>query len=186
MNRVLPLLCAALLGVGACKDGGTPTVPKENADLVVHLSVGASPATVETGPQAQQLISCTFTLFALASGDLAARADWTGGMVRMFTGFDTQAVDSMSLSSSDLTEVFGGPFSPLLDGVALLEATASAPFSIVAEVSYRVQNTDARRVATSAPATCAPSPVASRTGRVSAFSVSPPRAAPSRRGGRLH
>jgi hypothetical protein len=147
MNRALTLLCAALLSLGACKDGGTPTIPKEKADLIVHLSAAPSAPTMQTGADGQTLVTCTFTIQALATGDLRARADWTGGWVRLFTSFDTQPIYSRSLEGSDLTEVFGGPFSPLLDGAALLTPPASEPYLLEMDVSYRVQNTDARRTA---------------------------------------
>lgn len=158
MNRALTLLCAALLSLGACKDGGTPTVPKEKADLIVHLSAAGSEPTMQAGEDGQTLVTCTFTIQALATGDLRARADWTGGRVRLFTSFDTQPIYSRSFEGHQLTDVFGGPFSPLLDGVALLTTTASEPFLLEMDVSYRVQNTDARRTASARSSCGLPAP----------------------------
>lgn len=148
MNRALTSLCAALLALGACKDGGTPTTSAEEADLVVHLSATVPEPTMQTGPQGQPLLLCIFTIQALATGDMAARAEWTGGMVRYYVGGSTQPVSSMQLHPLDLGDVFGEIFSPTLSAAAVLSVTSSTPFSMEIDVSYRVQNNNTHRTAT--------------------------------------
>jgi hypothetical protein len=155
MNRALLFLCGTLLTLGACDDNGGTLAPPPPADLVVHLSAAPAQVTVQPGAGGGIVLTCTYTIIALATGDAAARAEWTGGMVRYYAGFSTEPVSSGVLSASQLTEVFGGPFSPNLNGTAQMTVVANTAFTLEMEVSYRVQNNDARRTATTR-STCSP------------------------------
>jgi hypothetical protein len=171
MNRALPLLCAALLALGACEDNGGTLAPPPPADLVVHLSAAPTQVTVQPGPDGQPLLNCTFTVIALATGDMAARADWTGGMIRYYVEGNAQPVNSTPLSGFQVQDVFGGPFSPTLSGTAVLTVVANTPFSMQMDVSYRVQNNDAHRTATTS-SRCDP-PAATLAARAPTLPASP-------------
>ncbi|HYR12295.1 MAG TPA: hypothetical protein VEQ60_31195 [Longimicrobium sp.] len=177
MNRALPLLCAALFSLSACEDNGGTLAPPPPADLVVHLSAAPSQVFMQPGPQGQPLLNCTFTIIAIATGDMAARADWTGGNVRFFVDGNAQPVSSMVLSGFQLKDLFGGPFSPTLSGAAQLSVTANTAFSMEMDVSYRVQNNDTHRTATTRTR-CDP-PTANLTGRTPTFAALLPSATAS-------
>lgn len=151
MSRAVFLLTATLLALAGCAD--SPAEPEPAAELAVQLTAVAAASTgVERdgGP----VVQCNVEFRAQTTGDEAARANWTGGVVRYYLGAFPAAIDSLDLAPVEVQQAFGEQFGAGQTREARFGIVSAIPFALEMELRYRVQGEQADRRVTAPRASC--------------------------------
>ena len=141
-SRCRALACLLALAGVACSDSSGPSNPISVSVVLVRVEG----PDVTALPQGQAVIECGVDLRAEAVGSGAAT--WHGGIARFFIGVaGTPAVDSVSISPSEVRATWGGEITADSAQFAGWLFSAPVPFSVELEFQYQPDASQDRRSA---------------------------------------
>lgn len=149
MPRIRLIAAGALLALGACtRDATSPPPAVDDKDLTVQVNATAGDPVLFRGQQGEQLIECSVTFLAVATGEQGAEGRWTGAVLRYFVGNTTRAADSLVMADHEARQAFGAEFQPGSQRTAGIRLVSRTPFTLEIELRYRVDGAQADRAAT--------------------------------------